>query len=372
MTTVLVIGGGIIGTMHAREALKQGHRVIHVERDGKPRSASVRNFGLVWIGGRASGEELNLSLRTRELWQELHQEFGNLEFRGNGSMTIARSPAEMLVLEQSMAKPDARSRQWQLLSPEEVRQVNPALQGQFLGGLYCPLDAAVEPSVVLTQLREALAANANYEWHANVDIVSVDEFAGSTRAAAKDGRIFEADLTIVCPGADHTGLFEKELRFSPLRRVRLQMMSTEPFPEKLTTSVADGDSLRYYPAYDVPALADLPAQNLIAAEHKMQLLLVQRTDGTLTIGDTHEYEEPFEFTLREDVYEYLHEVASDILGQRIPPITRRWDGVYSQRTDGAICERTFISKNIVIVTGPGGRGNTLAPAIAEATFKEIQ
>lgn len=372
MTTVLVIGGGIIGTMHAREALKKGYSVIHVERDGRPRSASVRNFGLVWIGGRASGEELALSLRTRELWQELHEEFGNLEFRGNGSMTIARNPAEMRVLEESMAKEDAASRGWHLLSPDEVRKINPALKGAFLGGLHCELDAAVEPGFVLTQLRDALAADGHYEWHGNVDIISVVDLGGSIRAVAKDGRRFDADLTIVCPGADHTSLFDEELRAAPLRRVRLQMMSTEPYSDHLTTSVADGDSLRYYPAYDVPALKELPAQAAIAAEHKMQLLLVQRTDGTLTIGDTHEYAEPFEFSLREDVYQYLHEVASEILGQKIPPITRRWDGVYSQRTDGAICERKFVTNNIVIVTGPGGRGNTLAPAIAEATFKEIK
>jgi len=43
--------------------------------------------------------------------------------------------------------------------------------------------------------------------------------------------------------------------------------------------------------------------------------------------------------------------------------------VYSQRTDGAICERTHISKTIVVVTGPGGRGNSLAPAIAENTLR---
>ena len=372
MTTVLVIGGGIIGTMHAREALKKGYRVVHVERDGKPRSASVRNFGLVWIGGRASGEELNLSLRTRELWQELHEEFSAVDFRGNGSMTIARNDAELRVLEQSMAKADAQSRHWQLLSPDEVRRVNPALKGSFLGGLYCPLDAAVEPSLILTQVRAALLRDPNYQWNNNVDIISVVDLGGTVRAVAKDGRKFDADIAIVCPGADHTSLFDEELREAPLRRVRLQMMSTEPFAEHLTTSVADGDSLRYYPAYDVPALAELPAQAQIAAEHKMQLLLVQRTDGTLTIGDTHEYDEPFEFTLREDVYQYLHEVASDILGQKIPPITRRWDGVYSQRTDGAICERKFVTNKIIIVTGPGGRGNTLAPAIAEATFKEIK
>jgi FAD dependent oxidoreductase TIGR03364 len=372
VSTVLIVGGGVIGTMHARQALKEGYRVVHVERDGRPRSASVRNFGLVWIGGRASGDELQLSLRTRELWQELHEEFRSVEFRAKGSMTIARTAAEMSVLEQSMAKSDAALRQWQLLSPEEVRRVNPALRGSFVGGLFCPLDAAVEPSFVLTQIRAELMSNPNYEWNSNVDIVSVGDIGGAIRAVAKDGRKFDADLAIICPGADHTSLFEEELREAPLRRVRLQMMSTEPFGEHLTTSVADGDSLRYYPAYDVPALAALPPQQPIAAEHKMQLLLVQRTDGTLTIGDTHEYDEPFEFSLREDVYQYLHEVASDILGQKIPAITRRWDGIYSQRTDGAICERKFVSNKIVIVTGPGGRGNTLSPAIAEATFREIK
>ena len=104
----------------------------------------------------------------------------------------------------------------------------------------------------------------------------------------------------------------------------------------------------------------------------MQLLLVQRTDGTLTIGDTHAYDQPFEFKLDEEPYQYLHEVASDLIGKKIPPIMKRWSGVYSQRTDGAICDRRRISKNIFVVTGPGGRGNTLAPAIAEQTLKELR
>ena len=371
MSTILVIGGGVIGTMHAREALKRGHKVVHLERDQTPRSASVRNFGLVWIGGRASGEELELSLRTRELWQELSEEFSNLEFRANGSMTIARTEAELRVLEQSMQKPDANRRDWQMLSPEEVRKINPALKGNFLAGLYCGLDAAVEPDRVLTQLRAALEYNDNYSWFAGIDVVSMVDIGGGVRAVARDGRKFDAELAIVCPGADHTSLFGEEFRESPLRRVRLQMMSTAKFDREITTSVADGDSLRYYPAYDVPALNDLAPQSAVAAELKMQLLLVQRTDGTLTLGDTHEYDEPFEFKLREDAYQYLHEVASEIIGEKLPPIVNRWDGIYSQRTDGAICDRKFVTNKIVLVTGPGGRGNTLAPAIAEATFKEL-
>ena len=37
------------------------------------------------------------------------------------------------------------------------------------------------------------------------------------------------------------------------------MMQTEPLGERLTTALADGDSLRYYPAFAVPEAAALPA-----------------------------------------------------------------------------------------------------------------
>ena len=70
------------------------------------------------------------------------------------------------------------------------------------------------------------------------------------------------------------------------------MMQTAPLDAGLTTSVADGDSMRYYPAYDLPGRRRLAPQAAAAARVSAQLLLVQRLDGSLTIGDTHEYAEP--------------------------------------------------------------------------------
>ena len=70
-STVVVVGGGIIGTMHALLALDQGCNVVHIERELAARGASVRNFGLVWVGGRARGAELQLAVRARELWEEI-------------------------------------------------------------------------------------------------------------------------------------------------------------------------------------------------------------------------------------------------------------------------------------------------------------
>ena len=368
---VIVVGGGVLGTLHARAALAAGYEVIQVERDLLPSSASVRNFGLIWIGGRASGNELNVSLRTRELWEEISREIPEMTFRANGSLTLVRTNAELKVLEESLQKSDSTERQWKILDKKETQVLNPALKGDYLASLWSPLDATVEPGKVLTEIRTHLLKNENYTWRTNVEIVDLRSNDLGVIAQSRDGEEFAGDVAIVTPGADHSTLFRDQLQSAPIRQVYLQMMSTEPFNEILTTSVADADSLRYYPAYDVPALSLLPVQHPVAAENHMQLLLVQRADGTLTIGDTHAYQQPFDFKLNEEPYKHLHRVASELIGKEIPPIAYRWSGVYSQRTDGAICDRRFITPNIVVVTGPGGRGNTLAPAIAEQTIKEL-
>ena len=68
---VVIVGGGVLGTMHALEACRRGWEVVHLEADAGPRRASVRNFGLVWVSGRAAGPELALAVRARELWEQI-------------------------------------------------------------------------------------------------------------------------------------------------------------------------------------------------------------------------------------------------------------------------------------------------------------
>ena len=91
---IVIVGGGIIGTMHAFLAVRAGHRVVQIEREDEARGASVRNFGLVWISGRAPGAELDLALRARELWEKVGAAVPGVSLRANGSLTIARSDAE--------------------------------------------------------------------------------------------------------------------------------------------------------------------------------------------------------------------------------------------------------------------------------------
>ena len=86
---MVIVGGGIIGTMHAREACRRRREVVHLEADAGPRRASVRNFGLIWVSGRAHGPELELALRARRLWQEVADGSPDVGFRPDGSLTLA-------------------------------------------------------------------------------------------------------------------------------------------------------------------------------------------------------------------------------------------------------------------------------------------
>ena len=149
-----------------------------------------------------------------------------------------------------------------------------------------------------------------------------------------EGFRHDGDVVIVCPGAAH-GLAGWSPNGAPLRRVRLQMLETEPYEQQLTTSIADSDSLRYYPAFDVPALAGLPPAAPLVAREELQLLVQQRLDGCLTVGDSHAIDEPFDIATSEAPYRHFQERLESILGGPMPPVRRRWAGIYSQlRTDG--------------------------------------
>jgi FAD dependent oxidoreductase TIGR03364 len=366
--------------MHAVLARRRGYAVTQLEREPAGRGASVRNFGLVWVSGRRAGAELALALRARELWAEIAEVAPGTGFRPAGSLTIATSAAELAVMREAAALPDAKQREFELLTADEVRAVNPALGGEFLGGLHCRADGIVEPRVALPALRASLAGRS-YDWLPGLEAVEV----ASHGVRDQQGTWHRGDLVVLCTGANFTGLAGPHLAASGalasassgagdepagLRRVRLQMLQTLPFDGKLTTSLADGDSLRYYPAYDVPSRLTLPPQAAVAAASRSQLLLVQRLDGSLTIGDTHEYDEPFGFDVDETAYDHLLARATALLGVPLPRVQRRWAGVYSEVVGTpALYLRSDVAPGVVLVTGPGGRGMTCSPAIAEETFQ---
>jgi FAD dependent oxidoreductase TIGR03364 len=365
MNRVVIVGGGILGTMHAVEARRRGWEVTQLERDPEPRSATVRNFGMIWISGRAPGRELAAALASRHRWSELGALIDDIGFRADGSLTCVERDDEVAVLEQVMARSDAQRRDLELLDGDAARRVNPLIGPHVAAALWCRADAKVEPHRALPALRARLDGDG-YTFVGGVAARSID----AVGVVDHSGRRHGGDLVVVCPGASPDGAAAELLHGAPLRRVRLQMMATEPLGASLPTMVADADSLRYYPGFDVPARAALQPAAPVVDEFAMQLLVAQRLDGSLTVGDTHEYGEPFSVGLDARPEAHLHSRLGRVLGRPAPPIARRWAGVYSQCTDERLWYRER-HEGVVVVNGPGGRGMTLSAVIGVDTFASV-
>jgi FAD dependent oxidoreductase TIGR03364 len=365
---VVVVGGGVFGTMHALFALARGATVVHIERDLVPSGATVRNFGLVWVSGRAVGRELSLALRARELWEDIALDVPGVGFRANGSITLMNNDQELHVAELAMSRGDAEAREFELLTPEEIVRRNPALRGEFMAGLYCGRDAAVESRSALGALRTYMENTRRYEFLPGHELVGVVDHA----AIDHRGVHFGGDHVVLCLGATLSGFAAELFDDEPLRKVRLYMAETEALDEPLTTSVANGDSFRYYPGFAEFARDALDEQPTLAAEFAIQLLCQQRLHGGLTIGDTHEPESPGHFETWDRPMDVIESAARHLIGPAMPRIERRWSGVYHQLVDPKpddIYFRKQVARGVCAVTGAGGRGMTLAPAIAEESFQ---
>ena len=363
----VVVGGGILGTTHALAALLRGAQVVHLERDLVPHGATVRNFGLVWVSGRAEGPELDLALRSRGLWQEIGDVVAGVGFRANGSLTLLNNDDEMMVAQRAVAREDAEARGFELLTHDEVLQRNPALEGKFEAGLYCGRDAAVESRVALGALRDWMSGTGRYEFYPGRELVGMSDYG----VLDHRGEHHRGDQVWLCLGATLSGFAAELFEHEPLRRVRLNMAETEPLARNLTTSVANGDSFRYYPSFRTDAAELLGAQEPLASQYAIQLLCQQRLHGGLTIGDTHEPDRPGLFETHDAPMSLIASAARELIGDDLPPIERRWSGVYHQvePTSDEIYYRREFARGVNAITGAGGRGMTLAPAIAEESFQ---
>lgn len=365
---VIVVGGGVFGVMHALFALLRGADVVHLERDLEPSGATVRNFGLIWVSGRAVGRELTMALRARELWEALAQKAPGIGFRANGSITLLNNVRELEVAEKALLRADAASRQFELLSHEEVRERNPGLDGVFLRGLYCGRDAAVESRASLGALRTLMTETGRYEYLPGRELVGVGDHVVIDHRGVRHG----GDQIALCLGAYVSGFAAELFDDEPLRKVRLYMAETEPLGRTLTTSIANGDSFRYYPGFSGYAKDLLDDQDPTAAQFAIQLLCQQRMHGGLTIGDTHEPERSGLFETSDRPMDIIEMAARQAIGSDMPRIERRWSGVYHQLSNpepNEVYFRKVVASGVSAITGAGGRGMTLAPAIAEESFQ---
>jgi len=181
---------------------------------------------------------------------------------------------------------------------------------------------------------------------------------------------------VVCVGHDLDRLYPATAEDNDVMRCRLQMaLVRAPAGYGLDSAVLTGTSmLRYEGMATLPAAASVRAElqrsNPELLELGANMMFTSRPDGTLLVGDSHQYGVAAPPFLDEEVSAHLLGGVSRILGVDRLQVLERWQGIYasSGRTDVL---RAAHEPTVSSVTVTTGLGMTLAFGLAAQTLDAL-
>lgn len=157
-STVVVIGGGIVGLTAALNLAERGIPVTVLEKGRVVAEQSSRNLGWVRKTNRLP-EDIPLAMEADRLWQQMAERVGrDVGYRQAGIMFLARTPEQM----QPYAAWQQAVKDWvpeaRLLSPKDIDQMVPGGKGQWVGGVFTPSDGRAEPTLAASAIAQAAIA----------------------------------------------------------------------------------------------------------------------------------------------------------------------------------------------------------------------
>lgn len=364
-----VVGAGIVGLGAALAAVRQGKKVVIIERNAKAVGASIRNFGFVTVSGQKAGPHWERAMRARDIWAEIVDEAG-IAVLHHGLVMPARRDEAAVVAEAFLKTP--MGEKCRLMTAAEAGDLVPSLRlGDVKTVLHSPHELRVESSEALPKLADWLQATHAVDFRWNTAVRSID----GTRIETSHGTI-EAEAVVVCPGDDFSTLFPDVIGKHPLTICTLQMLRVSPGqPSRFGAAVMSDMSLARYEGFaDLPEAAALAKRlDLEESESRaagVHLIAVQSADGSLVVGDSHVYgnaQQPFASDRFDQLILDEFDRVFDLPKRHV---VNRWIGTYaSSKERTVLVERPADHIRLVMVTG--GTGASTGFALGEQVIDDL-
>lgn len=364
---LIIVGGGIIGLAHARAAARRGLSVLLFDADERPVGASIRNFGHAAITGQI-GEFSELARAGREHWLAASAEAGFWSAE-SGAFVAAQTPAELAVVEDLAASRGAD--ELEVLTGAQLAERVGLARTDHAGGGFMPLDIRVDPREAIWSLTAHLSSLPNVTMRHRTRVLRAE--GGRVETAAGE---FTANRVLVCVGHRLADMALDLAVETELRECSLAMALVR-LPQGWATEGAllTGTSMLRYEAFSSTEAAagiraDIASRAPELLDIDANLMMASRPDGTLAIGDSHNYATTTVPFVEESTAQILLDGAARLLGVDGFEVLSRWQGVYaSSPTRPLIVED--LDAQTTAITVATGLGMTLSFGLAERTLSRL-
>lgn len=364
MHDVIIVGAGIVGLAHALAAARRGKRVLVIDRDAHANGASIRNFGFVTVTGQERGRVWDLARRSAAVWREVAGPAG-IRIEQEGLLLVAQRPEAAAVVDAFLATEmgDGCKR----LTGAQTQALCPAIPSAT-AALLSPHDLRVESRTAIPLFARWLEQAHGVTFRHGIAALHAE--AGMVHCS--DGT-YRADTIFLCPGDDWATLCPQIYAEAGIARCKLQMLRLAAPGWTLPAPVMSDLSLIRYLGYSALSEADalrarLEREESAALNYGIHLIAVQSADGSLVVGDSHDYAPtPDPFSIDAVDAEMLRQYEA-VLGPA-PRIIERWTGTYASAAGHSIVRAPNDGVTLVVVTS--GTGASTAFALAEDVVSAV-
>jgi glycine oxidase len=342
-TSVLIVGGGVIGCALAHYLTKRGARVTLLERRLIGQEASWATAGIITaplapnVSMARARLELASAERYRALIDELREATGiGVEYNPTGELLVALTDAEAEALHEAIPWQRNLGLPVEWLDSDEARRREPALSPEVRGAIWCSVVASLRGHrLTLALARSAQVGGATVLEETPVEGLLTD--AGRVVGVRTRAGELRADAVVIAAGAWSGALGDALGLRIPTRPVRGQMLA-----------LAD---------------ANPPLRHIVAGGGGY---LLPRADGTVAVAAT--VDAPgFDIRVTPEGLAWL----SNLVRTVAPALTsarvvETWAGLRPDSPDGApIIGRAPGHDNVWVATGHYRNGILWAPITGE-------
>lgn len=270
-TEVVIIGAGIVGAMCAYYVNRAGLKAIVIDRGTVASGTTGAGEGNIMVSDKSPGPELELALKSRDMWFEVAQDLGNeFELVAKGGLAVSRGDASSLFeLSNSQSVAGVQTKR---VGPAEIQELEPFISKEIQNGVHYPQDAQCQPMLAAAHILRQLQRRG-LEFIGHQEVLKIERKSEYLTVRTSTLEI-QSDFVVNAAGTwagEIARLAGSELPIMPRRGF---ILVTAPLPKYVNHKVYDSDYVDNVASSD----ADLQTSTVIEGTQS----------GTILIGASRE------------------------------------------------------------------------------------